>query len=105
MPLPTRDYDRNLNSEIERLLYQNEVIVMDARGLVTDLTDDQFNWAPDAKRWSVGQCLEHLNITYGKWLPHFEETVFGEKSSCVVEQEVVDAHSVGQPDVFASSVR
>jgi hypothetical protein len=40
-----------------------------ADALAADLTDEQFRWQPDeGRRWSVGQCLEHLaksNATYG----------------------------------------
>lgn len=75
MPIPTREYDRSVNSEIERLLYQAEVVVMDARGLATDLDEQQFNWAPGDGKWTVGQCLQHLNITHQKWLPDIERGV------------------------------
>jgi len=33
------------------------------------LTDDQLNRRPGPGRWSVGQCLEHLNIIGGLYLP------------------------------------
>ncbi|MCC2546864.1 DinB family protein [Hymenobacter sp. BT175] len=33
------------------------------------LTDDQLNRRPAPDKWSVGQCLEHLNITGGHVLP------------------------------------
>ncbi len=75
MSLPAREYDRSINSEVERLLHQNEVVVMDARGLAAGLTGEQFNWVPETGGWSAGQCLEHLNITHGKWLPLFEEAI------------------------------
>jgi DinB family protein len=75
MTIPTREYDRGVNSEIERLLYQTEVVVMDGRGLAADLTEQQFNWAPGDGKWTVGQCLEHLNITHKKWLPDIEQAV------------------------------
>lgn len=73
--LPPRAYDRTLNSEIERLLYQLDVVVMDAQGLAAGLDREQFNWRPDAGRWSAGQCMEHLNITARRALPLFEEAI------------------------------
>jgi hypothetical protein len=33
------------------------------------LTDDQLNRRPSPSKWSVGQCLEHLNIVGGHYLP------------------------------------
>jgi DinB superfamily len=33
------------------------------------LTDDQLNRRPSPDTWSVGQCLEHLNIIGGLYLP------------------------------------
>ncbi|MBC6696849.1 DinB family protein [Hymenobacter sp. BT190] len=33
------------------------------------LTDDQLNRRPSPDTWSVGQCLEHLNIIGGFYLP------------------------------------
>jgi hypothetical protein len=75
MSLPEREYDRSLNSEIERILYQLEVVREDAKGLVAGLSEAQFNWSPDAGQWSVGQCLEHLNLTARRSLPLFEQAV------------------------------
>jgi hypothetical protein len=41
-----------------------------ADSLAAGLTDEQFHWQPDGgRRWSVGQCLEHLataNEVYGR---------------------------------------
>ncbi|TGE14685.1 DinB family protein [Hymenobacter elongatus] len=33
------------------------------------LSDDQLNRRPATDKWSVGQCLEHLNIIGGHYLP------------------------------------
>jgi hypothetical protein len=35
----------------------------DARDLAGSLSNDQLNWQPSPKSWSVGQCLEHLTVT------------------------------------------
>jgi hypothetical protein len=48
--------DRFLGSLIEQL---DEVLV-DARALTDGLTREQFTWRPDERRWSIGQCLEHI---------------------------------------------
>jgi DinB superfamily len=33
----------------------------DAVGLMSGLSDAQFNWQPAPGRWSIGGCIEHLN--------------------------------------------
>ncbi len=40
-----------------------------ARVLAGHLTDEQFNWKPAAKRWSVGECLYHVNVISEGYLP------------------------------------
>lgn len=54
--------DRFLGSLIEQL----DEILVDARALTEGLTQAQFTWKPDPRRWSIGQCLEH--ITRSIWL-------------------------------------
>lgn len=63
MPLPRREYDRSINAEIERLVYQVTVIRQEAEGLLWGLSDEQFNWSPGPGRWSMAQCFDHLNIS------------------------------------------
>lgn len=49
--------------EIQALAEQLESLVLDARAVSEQLTDDQFNWRPTPRRWSVGQCLQHITMT------------------------------------------
>jgi hypothetical protein len=42
---------------------QLDAIRLDARDLTAGMTAEQFNWRPSPRRWSVGQCLEHLILT------------------------------------------
>lgn len=51
--------DRFLGSLIEQL----DEILVDVRSLTDGLSPEQFNWKPDASRWSIGQCLEHITRT------------------------------------------
>lgn len=43
--------------------------------LTNGLTDEQFNWKPSEKKWSIGECLEHLNITNGKMYVHINKGI------------------------------
>ncbi len=35
----------------------------DAQDLVAGVTRAQFNWRPEPHRWSMGECVAHLNLT------------------------------------------
>ena len=81
MPLPRRDYDRTVNPEIERLLYQEKVILQEAEGLYHGLSDDQINWQPRPGSWSIGQCLEHLNISNQRLIGKIESALNAAKTA------------------------
>lgn len=44
----------------------------EATALTESLTDEQFNWKPEPDRWSVGQCIDHLNTAGYALLPRLE---------------------------------
>ena len=75
MPLPPRAADRPLNAELERLLYQAKVILEEAEGLAWGLTQDQFNWRPADGSWSVGQCMDHLNMANRGFIANSEVAI------------------------------
>lgn len=39
------------------------------------LTPEQFQWRPGPGRWSIGECLAHLNVANGSVLPAIEAGV------------------------------
>ena len=43
--------------------------------LTNRLTPRQFNFEPEPDKWSVGACIEHLNISMGAYLDIMEPTV------------------------------
>ncbi len=61
---------RELADDLEQL----EAIRADARALVSGISQDQFNRRPRPKRWSVGQCLDHLN-TMRTVFPAIDQTI------------------------------
>lgn len=75
MPLPVRAEGRRVNPEIERLLYQVDVIVQDAEGLVDKVSTEQFNWSPGQGRWSLAENLDHLNVTNGLMMATFSAAI------------------------------
>ena len=42
---------------------------------VLPLSLDQLRWRPDPWHWSVGECLDHLNITLSIYLPKIEQAI------------------------------
>lgn len=48
---------------LRSLLEQLDAILVDADTLMEGLTPEQLNWKPDARRWSIGQCLDHVTRT------------------------------------------
>lgn len=39
------------------------------------LSDEQLNWQPDPKEWSILQCFDHLNLTHDYYRPKIELTL------------------------------
>jgi hypothetical protein len=57
-----------MDSQIEGYLLQLTSLTQDLPGVVGGLSRTQFNWWPLSRRWSVGQCIAHLNITLERCL-------------------------------------
>ena len=49
----------------------------DARSVFGGLTFDQLNWTSEPRRWSVGQCFDHLIKTHSKYFPIFDRLAAG----------------------------
>lgn len=58
-----------MNAQIEGLLLQLTATCQDLPGVAGGLSSRQFNWQVTPGRWSIGQCVEHLNITTERYLP------------------------------------
>jgi len=50
-----------MNSELQGYGDQLLSVRQDAVGLMSGLSDAQFNWQPAPGRWSMAGCVEHLN--------------------------------------------
>lgn len=47
----------------------------EAEELAQPLTPEQFNWTSEPERWSVGQCIDHLNTAGYQLLPRLERAL------------------------------
>ena len=42
---------------------------------VLPLSIDQLRWRPGPRRWSIAECLEHLHLTFGLYLPKVDDAI------------------------------
>ena len=61
--------------ELEGLRQQFRLIKSDANTLIAGLSQSAFNWRRESAAWSMGQCLEHLNVTTRAYLPRLDESI------------------------------
>ena len=59
----------DLAIELEDDRIQIEQIKTRCDTLVAGLSDEAFNWRSEQGRWSISECLDHLNITAERYLP------------------------------------
>ena len=64
-----------MNPELQELLRQLEAIKAEGRAVCAGLIDSQFNWRPGEGRWSVAECLVHLNRSVTATLPAFDRAI------------------------------
>lgn len=57
------------------LLQQIEAIKAEGHALCAGLTPAQFNWRPGPGRWSVAECLVHLNVSVTATFPAFDKAI------------------------------
>jgi hypothetical protein len=60
---------------LQTIASETEKVNSDARQLVADLADEQLNWKPALKGWSIAQCLEHLTVTSEKFDQDFAKAI------------------------------
>jgi DinB family protein len=64
-----------LTPEVEEFRRQFEQLAIDADALVAPLSDAEFSWQPGPERWSVAQCIDHLNATARVYLPVLDDGI------------------------------
>jgi hypothetical protein len=64
-----------LSEDIAMLIVEMEANVSHLESLTHGLSDVQFNWRPEAGRWSIAECVTHLNIVNGGDLVTLESAI------------------------------
>jgi hypothetical protein len=64
-----------LHPQLQDWKREFESIKHEAQDLVAGLTQTQFTWHPEPGRWSVAECLDHLNVIGYQLLPKMDEAI------------------------------
>jgi len=72
-----------LHAEVDGLLAQLRANLTLAENLTRGLSRTQFNWSAEPGRWSIAQCLGHLNRIDGGDLPRLATVVESARSQGV----------------------
>lgn len=64
-----------MNSAIQSMLDQIDAIKREGAAVTAGLSDSQLNWHPGPGRWSIADCLQHLNVGVAKVLPAFDRAI------------------------------
>lgn len=64
-----------MTPELQRHVGAFEELRDEAHALAAPLSREQFNWRATPEEWSIGQCLDHLNVAGFLLLPRLEEAV------------------------------
>jgi len=76
----------SLVPELEDLRKQIEAIAADARKLTAGISERQFNWPPAPGRWSMEQCLAHLNVVGAIQAPRIDASIRAAREQGVLGQ-------------------
>lgn len=57
------------------MLDQLGAIKAEGQAVAAGLSEAQFNWRPGQDRWSIAECLKHLNVAVSKTLPAFDRAI------------------------------
>ena len=64
-----------LQPEIRNYLRQFEEATESAQHLVEGLSRDQLEWKEGPDRWSIAECLSHLNVTADQYYPAIDRSM------------------------------
>ena len=65
----------SLTPELSELDRQFAALKAEASDLVSGLQESHFNWRPEARSWSMAECLLHLNMVGDRYVHALEKTL------------------------------
>jgi len=67
-----------MNTEIQKLVSSLGNSSKQVKEIFGGLGEEQLNWKPAPKKWSVGECIEHLIVTNKQYYPALDKIIKGE---------------------------
>jgi len=64
-----------MTPELHDLIRQIHAIKADGQAVCAGLSESQFNWRPGEGRWSIAECLVHVNVAVSRTLPAFDKAI------------------------------
>lgn len=64
-----------MHPDLQEMLRQLDAIKAEAHAVSAGLSESQFNWRPGEGRWSIAECLVHLNRSVTATLPAFDRAI------------------------------
>ena len=71
----SKDVVEALQPEIRDYLRQFEEAIEGAQHLVEGLSPEQLEWKEGPDRWSIAECLSHLNVTADQYYPAIDRSM------------------------------
>ena len=71
----SKDVVEALQPEIRDYLRQFEEAIEGAQHLVEGLSREQLEWKEGPDRWSIAECLSHLNVTADQYYPAIDRSM------------------------------
>ncbi|MFY0606585.1 MAG: DinB family protein [Cyclobacteriaceae bacterium] len=62
-------------SIFDQLIEQSQSHLDQVKTQISGLDDDQLNWKPNDKTWSILEVIEHLSIVYDLYFPKFDKVL------------------------------
>ncbi len=70
-----------MDERIRSIISDMTAVAEDAKTSFAGLTNEQLNWKPAEKSWSVAQCLDHIIKTNEQFYPEFAKLATGTRKN------------------------
>lgn len=70
-----------MDERIGSIISDMNAVAEDAKAAFGTMSNDQLNWKPGEKSWSVAQCLDHLIKTNEQFYPEFAKLATGNRKN------------------------
>ena len=70
-----------MDERIQSIISDMNAVAEDAKATFATLSNEQLNWKPAEKSWSVAQCLDHIIKTNEQFYPEFAKLASGTRKN------------------------